>query len=235
MTDCTVRFQRVNLAIYWCPTYIPWQEYSNGNNDQIYFQCTQRQLVQFSTNLRIFALDEFVVSNILTIPRIYGAKDYSVDEDISGLALRGKTLETDTMASGLLRLYNVSCTPLFQALQKILTHTSESSNPSLSCFTILWGFVKSHRLSINNFVTIAMGNWHTVIYNLLHEELFPLPPYWKLYLPQTRFRATCYHFPFRFKYPGKGLFFMPYLQIHLPLSELKFQTPSLWQYTLRIP
>lgn len=36
---------RVNLAIYWCPTYIPWQEYSNGNNDQIYFQCTQLQLV----------------------------------------------------------------------------------------------------------------------------------------------------------------------------------------------
>lgn len=98
MTDCTVRFQRVNLAIYWCPTYIPWQEYSNGNNDQIYFQCTQLQLV------RIFTLDEFVVSNILTIPRIYGAKDYSVDKDISGLALRGKNLETDTMASGLLRL-----------------------------------------------------------------------------------------------------------------------------------
>ena len=41
-------------------------------------------------NLRIFTLDEFVVSNILTIPRIYGAKDYSVDKDISGLALRGK-------------------------------------------------------------------------------------------------------------------------------------------------
>lgn len=55
-------------------------------------------------NLRIFTLDEFVVSNILTIPRIYGAKDYYVDKDISGLALRGKTLETDTMASGLLRL-----------------------------------------------------------------------------------------------------------------------------------
>ena len=45
-------------------------------------------------NLRIFTLDEFVASNILTIPRIYGAKDYSVDKDISGLALRGKTLET---------------------------------------------------------------------------------------------------------------------------------------------
>ena len=114
-------------------------------------------------NLRIFTLDEFVVSNILTIPRIYGAKDCSVDKDISGLALRGKTLETDTMASGLLRPLNVSCTPLFQALQKILPHTSEPSNPSLSCFTILWRFVKSHRLSINNFVTIIMANWHTII------------------------------------------------------------------------
>ena len=153
-------------------------------------------------NLRIFTLDEFVVSNILTIPRIYGAKDYSVDKDISGLALRGKTLETDTMASGLLRPLNVSSTPLFQALQKILPHTSEPSNPSLSCFTILWKFVKSHRLSINNFVTIIMANWHNN--NLLHEELFPLPPYWKLYLPYTRFRATRYLFPLDSNILGKG-------------------------------
>ena len=75
-----------------------WLKYSRGNSDG---SCTLP--VWYSMSIQL-ALDKFALSKMSLIPSICKARVYSVEGRIPGLASRGTKMETDTTASGLLRL-----------------------------------------------------------------------------------------------------------------------------------